>query len=164
MQLSEVYALLTHEAAKSPDPSTQNAACLLDENWEPIVFAHNDFPEGIRVSPERLVDRDTKMRCIEHAERNCIYEAARLGYSPSNLAMVTLWATCCDCARSIIQTGIKSLIHLDATHKATPDRWIKDVSTGLYLLVEAGVSIIRYSGEVGVGAAPFRFNGQRVEL
>lgn len=158
MNLSEIFSQLTRVAGRSPDMSTQNAACLIDEDWDPVAWGFNGFPEGLRETRARLEDRFTKRSMTEHAERACLFGAFRENAIVPGMTMVTLWASCPDCARAIIASGISAVICHRETQEATPDRWALDVGMGLAMLIEAGVSIVQYSGPVA-DSTPFLFDG-----
>ncbi|MFH1657215.1 MAG: deaminase, partial [bacterium] len=82
-----------------------------------------------------------------HAERNIIYQAAKLGIKTKGLTMVCPWAACSDCAQAIIQAGIKRLV----VHKQALDKsghWQGDIEIAFAMLGEAGVEIIVFDGKV----------------
>ncbi len=68
-------------ARMSKDPRTQVGAIIVGPDREQRADGFNGFPRGIADTPERLNDRDIKMRLIVHAERNAICNAARIGVS-----------------------------------------------------------------------------------
>lgn len=142
--LKEAYRV----ALKSPDPSTQNAALLVTDNGTILSAAYNCFPNNVLYTPERL-ERPLKYKIIEHAERNSIYTAARHGISTSGLTMVCPWAACTDCARGIIQAGIKRLITHKQAGDRSPDFWRQEIDIANQMLSEAGVEILSFDGEVG---------------
>lgn len=104
-------------------------------------------------------ERPGKYKFIEHAERNAIYAASRVGRFISGLTMVSPWAACSDCARGIIQAGIIRLVR----HKQASDRssefWLEEIRVADMMLREANVEIVdvdwtfgdievRHSGEL----------------
>lgn len=149
-QYRKLLAMAYHGAQNSPDPSTQNFAIICDDQYFVLAGDTNTFPRGIAVTPERL-ERPQKYDRIEHAERSSIYKAARLGISTNNETMVCCWAACTDCARAIIQAGIKRLVrHQDATDRS-PDSWLKSILIADDMLNEAGVEIVNIFGSVHSG-------------
>jgi dCMP deaminase len=148
------------EAAKSPDPSTQNSAFLIDvdaafdpDQWDYDVDSeiplhtgivstdHNRFPDGVEYKDERW-ERPGKYKYIEHAERNVIYKAAKAGYSTDGLVMVSPWAACSDCARGIIQSGVSCLVTHKQAHDRSPEFWLKEIEVAFTMFDEAGVEIV----------------------
>lgn len=146
------------EAQKSLDPSTQNGGLLVDQDGRVLAADHNHFPHGVKGTAERW-DRSVKLRWIEHAERNTCYAAGRSGLKTKGLIMVCPWAACMDCARAIIQCGIKALVVHKQAMDRTPERWKADVDEALGMLREAGVEIVYYDGEIG-GVGEVRHSGQ----
>lgn len=148
--LAETYKLALH----SNDASTQNAAKLIrdDSPWVMDVWGVNNFPPNVLVKPERLI-KPIKYKYVEHAERAVIYRAARMGLRTEGLTMVCCWAPCCDCARAIIESGIKTLI----THRdgANGD-WEDDIKRADEMLHESDIELIVISGKI--------FENNEVEL
>ncbi len=136
------------EASKSHDPSTQNGALLVTPIGTAFAADHNRFPDGVVETPERL-ERPLKYEYVEHAERNVIFRIARLGISAENLIMVCPWAPCADCARAIIQTGIKELITHKQAHDRSPERWREQIDRAVGMLKEGAVKFTAYDGKIG---------------
>ena len=144
-------------AVGSPDPSTQNAAIILPK-FHTSVSGINQFPKGVQYLPERW-ERPIKYRYIEHAERNAIYQAARCGVPLQDALMVCPWAACTDCARGIIQSGIKELITYKKSHDNSSKSWIPDIDIAFTMLREAGIIVTMYDGPLC--AQPIRMNGEQ---
>jgi dCMP deaminase len=123
---------------RSKDPSTKLGAVIVGPDKEIRSAGYNCFPRGVEdFHPER-VKRPLKYAWFEHAERNAIYNAARMGTALSGCVIYTLWIPCPDCARRIIQVGIKEVIVGNAT---VPDRWVAQFSESSKMLSEAGIII-----------------------
>jgi len=145
----ELLKIAYLEAQKSTNPSTQNGAILVDEEDKVILSSFNSFPDRVVETKERQV-KPLRYKFSVHAERNVLYRAARLGVKTEGFIMVCPWAACTDCAQAIIQAGIKKLV----VHKQALDRsgsWKDDIDFAFKILREAGVEIIVYDGEIGVG-------------
>ncbi|MEK7179383.1 MAG: deaminase [Patescibacteria group bacterium] len=136
-------------AQKSPDPSTQNAALLIDESGTILGSDTNRFPDGVKNIPERW-ERPLKYKIVEHAERNVIFQLARQGIKIHALTMVCPWAACSDCARAIIQSGVKKLVTHKQAYDRSPDFWQQDIEIALMMLREADVEVVMYDGLIGV--------------
>ena len=105
------YLLLAkHFSTWSKDPSTQVGAVAVSDNGLILSEGWNGFPRGIRDTQSRLGDRQTKYDYMVHAEKNLIYNATRNGISllNSNLYVYGL-PVCSECAKGVIQVGIKSV-------------------------------------------------------
>jgi dCMP deaminase len=145
-------------ARQSSDPSTQNGAILVTPAYGrdgfPIAQGYNTLPTGVRDQSDRWLS-PAKYKFVEHAERNAIYEAARLGFATHGAVMFCPWAACSDCARAIIQAGIKVLVRCPSSMPA--EHWAEDILLGDLMMTEAGVRIT----EVGVTWEGFlRRNGE----
>jgi len=152
------------------DPSTQNGAVLVAFRPSPLLGTRsyldysnvqgrivaegaNCFPRGVKDLPERWA-RPAKYMRVEHAERNCIYAAARDGVATLGLIMYAPWIACSDCARAIIQSGISEVIG----HKPCPDSiqhienpngsWDDSIAVGISMLEEAGVKVRYLEGKL----------------
>ena len=149
------------EALRSPDPSTQNGAVIVRDNVT-LGRGFNEFPRGVHYTPERL-ERPLKYAFVEHAERNAIFDAAQ---DLEGSTMYALWAACSDCARAIIQSGIKELVtHSFYSNKdeRPPLRkdWKASISEAFQMFQEAEVQVTFTDVSLDV-TRPLRFNGQEV--
>lgn len=97
-------------AGRSKDPNTQIGCVVVGPNHEIRSTGYNSFPRGIRDDvPERLV-RPTKYLWIEHAERNAICNAARMGTATEGCTIYVEIMPCMDCARALVQAGIIQVV------------------------------------------------------
>lgn len=153
-----------YAARHSQDPSTQNAALLIAQNCGDLdggilLSESNHFPFGVAESDERW-QRPIKYSFVEHAERNAIYAAARMGLPTVGLGLYCPWFACTDCARAIVQSGIAWVVGHDADlHKKRPD-WAESLRVAEEILAEGGVSILRIPGSFD--GVEIRFDGQLV--
>lgn len=158
-----VYFKHLYQYAKniSKDPSTQNAALLTNDTSAIICMESNNIPNSIQVKDEYW-ERPLKYSYVEHAERNVLYKAIRLGIKTEGLTMYCPWFACPDCSRAIIQCGIKRVIGHKQYFDVTPDRWKESVSIGIEMLKESGVECIVWSGVVG-GKTNILVNGDNFQ-
>lgn len=144
--MTEAYKM----ASSSPDTSTQNGAIILPYDWENIEPKYlavvgkgcNRLPMGVSEDITRL-QKPLKYFVMEHAERSAIYNAASNGYSTNHCVMFATWASCADCARAIICSGIKELyIHKQAIEIGKNHRdWQESINIGFLMLKEANIKI-----------------------
>lgn len=93
----------------SKDPKKKVGAIILSrDGFNELSAGYNGIPRGVRETEERWLGKN-KLKWVEHAERNAIYNAARSGTSINNSVMITTRFPCVDCTRAIIQAGIKTL-------------------------------------------------------
>jgi dCMP deaminase len=99
-------------ADKSKDRSTGVGAVIVGPDMEQRSAGYNGFPRHVDDSIDCRHDRPLKYEYTEHAERNAIYNAARMGTPLKGCIMYLNWWPwpCPDCARGIIQTGITEVI------------------------------------------------------
>lgn len=102
-------------ATKSKDPSTWVGAVIVGPNLEIRSTGFNGFPRGVfdnvLAHPERYA-RPAKYQYTEHAERNAIYNAARMGTPLDGCTLYLNYAPqlCTDCVRAVIQSGIAEVV------------------------------------------------------
>ena len=129
-----------HIASWSKDRSTQVGAVIVGPDKEIVSTGYNGFPRGADDEVESRHERPAKYQYTEHAERNAIYNAARLGVSTKGCTIYLRWYPCVDCARAIIQSGIATIVC------GAPDfedkRWGESFKVTNELFEECGVTQI----------------------
>jgi dCMP deaminase len=143
-----LMACYHYASQNSDDPSTQLGCLLLDRRGRAIAFGANQLPKGVDHTPERL-ERPTKLLVMEHAERNVIYAAARMGVATDGGTLYAPWHACADCARAIIAAGIVRVIGHQPYFDRTPDRWKASIEVGHQMMREAGVEMEFYDEPIG---------------
>src|ERR1035437_4883730 len=89
----EAMSLALTAAANSPDLRTQTGAAVIDSHGEIVAVDHNRFPNGVTNTSERWKE-PLKRSLVEHAERNAIFSAARIGTVLEGATLVAPWAAC----------------------------------------------------------------------
>ena len=107
----ERYMAMAKEVAQwSKDPNTKVGAVAVGEKGQILSQGYNGFPRGIKDSPQRLNDRQTKYEFVVHAEMNVIYNATYSGVSLDGAKLYVYGLpVCSECAKGIIQVGIKEV-------------------------------------------------------
>lgn len=99
-------------AQRSKDPSTQVGACIVNPKNHIVGIGYNGLPNGLSddLYPWGKEGNflDTKYPYVVHAEPNAILNAT---VSLENAAMYVTLFPCHECAKLIIQSGIKTLIY-----------------------------------------------------
>ena len=128
-------------ASWSKDTSTKVGAVITTADGKPISWGFNGMPMGIDDDiPERHM-RPEKYKWMCHAERNAMDLASRSDLS--NCVMFVTFAPCANCAQSIIQRGIRTVvIDADYTVDKVPPHWTDEMLTANQMMIEAGVNII----------------------
>lgn len=145
-------------AENSTDPSTQNGAVLVGYDRDmALMEAANCFPEGVSDADPARWERPLKYSYVEHAERNLIYRCAKYGIITQGLIMYVPWYACAECARAIIQAGIKEVVGHKAMLEKNSERWKDSIALAHGMLDEAGVKHRAVEGEIG--GLELRFDG-----
>ena len=108
-------------AKRSKDPSTQVGACIVNEDKRIIGIGYNGFPRGCSddVFPwgkSDLNSLNTKYPYVVHAEANCILNCTT---STKGATLYVSLFPCNECAKLIIQSGIKHIVYMSEKHKGT---------------------------------------------
>lgn len=126
---------------RSKDPNTQVGACIVSEDQKILSVGYNGFPIGCSDDEfpwEREgSELETKYPYVTHSELNAI-----LNYRGGSLAGAKLYVSlfpCNECAKAIIQSGIKEIIYGDDKYQGTPS-----VIASKKMLDAAGVSYRLY--------------------
>ena len=135
-------ALLSGERSK--DPNSQVGACIVSPDNKILSIGYNGFPIGCS-DDEIPWDRegdfvDTKYPYVCHSELNAI-----LNYTGSTLKQSRIYVTlfpCNECAKAIIQSGIKEVIYMSDKYKDTDS-----VKVSKKMLDMAGVKYTQYKSK-----------------
>ena len=103
-------AIADHIKSWSKDRSRKVSALIVDNDNIIRQTGYNGFPRLVNDNEESRHKAPLKYKWTEHAERNAIFNAARLGTSVANCRMYIPWYPCMDCARAIWQSGIKKIV------------------------------------------------------
>lgn len=139
------FNLVEAIALKSKDESSKIGAVIVGPDKEIRATGYNGFPRGVKDTVRERHERPLKYKYTEHAERNAIYNAARHGASVNGCTLYCHWPPCSDCARAIVQAGIKR-VYTIYSFKDCPERWHEDMKISKEILKEGKV-IIRSIGK-----------------
>ena len=117
---------------------------IVGKDNEIVSTGYNSFPRGINDDLSERQERPEKYFWFEHAERNAIYNAARIGVSTMGTTMyMTCDLSCADCARAIINSGVSKVV-FSRTTKQWPEIWQESSKRSLQMFQEAGVEVEYY--------------------
>ena len=140
---NERFVVLAQHVATWSKDSTKVGAIIADEDNRVVSMGYNGLPSGCNDStPERL-ERPMKYMYFEHAERNAIFNAARTGSKTLGCTMYMDWFPCADCARGIIQSGLKRLVC--SRPNFNDERWGESFKASYEMMDEANVEIVFHS-------------------
>ncbi len=123
-------------ARQSPNRVRRVGAVLVPSDGGDPLSACNTHPAGVADTEQRH-QGDGRLIWMEHAERNVIFAAARAGRSTAGASLASSYFPCTECARAIIQAGIRDLISLPPD-LADPV-WGDSFGPSQTMLQEAGV-------------------------
>lgn len=128
---------------RSKDPNTQVGACIVSEDNKILSMGYNGFPTGCS-DDEFPWNRDgedpyeNKYFYSTHSELNAI-----LNYRGGSLEGAKIYVTlfpCNECAKAIIQCGIRTIVYANDKYSDTPA-----VRASKRMLDAAGVRYYKYS-------------------
>ena len=126
----------------SKDRSTQVGAVIVGEDRSPGPYGYNGFPRFIDDEKEERHSRPSKYDWTEHAERNAIYNAARMGVALKGSTIYVTHVPCADCARAIIQVGITRVVTIASSMEGGfSERWSEAAEITREMLAEANIPI-----------------------
>lgn len=107
---------------RSKDPSTQVGACIVNDDNKIMSVGYNGFPRGCSDDEfpwDRQGDKEssTKYPYVCHAELNAILNAG--GNSLKDCRIYVALFPCNECAKAIIQCGIKEVIYISDKYADT---------------------------------------------
>ena len=127
---------------RSKDPSTQVGACIVSSDNKILSMGYNGFPMGC--SDDTFPwDRegeglDTKYPFVTHSELNAI-----LNYRGGSLEGTKIYVSlfpCNECAKAIIQAGIRTVVYDSDKYEGTPGN-----RASKKMFDAAGVNYVPYS-------------------
>ena len=107
-------------ALRSKDPSTQVGACIVSPENIIISTGYNGMPKGCNDDefPWDRTGEDTKYPYVVHAELNAILNANGRDLRGSRIYVALF--PCNECAKAIIQSGIREIYYLSDKYADTP--------------------------------------------
>lgn len=105
---------------RSKDPNTTVGACIVDNNNKIVSIGYNGAPRGLN-DDDMPWDREgnfvnTKYAYVCHSELNAILNCK------NNLENTKIYVSlfpCNECAKAIVQSGIKEIIYLSDKYNGT---------------------------------------------
>lgn len=122
----------------SKDPSRKIGAVAVGDKGQILAQGFNGFPRGILDSEERLNEREVKYKYVVHAEMNVIFNASLNGVSLNGADLYVYGLPICnECAKGIIQVGIKRVYIL--VDGEVPPVWVESWNNTRSMFIEAGI-------------------------
>lgn len=140
MTTDELLDIAITAARLSPNRVRRVGAVLVPQHGGAAgaIHACNTYPNGVHDTEQRHLGNG-RLIWMEHAERNAIYAAAKAGIGTEGASLASTYFPCTDCARAIVQSGIRHL------HTLPPDYsdpvWGESFVPSRTMLEEAGVAL-----------------------
>lgn len=147
MDWNEYFMKMTFLVAeRSKDKNTHIGAVIVGQDNEIRSTGYNGFPRGIIDDKPERQERPEKYFWFAHAERNAIYNAARMGISVKDCKMYTNGTPCMNCAIAIVQAGIIEVIVDKWWDDNNSGKWLEEANRTKELFKEADVELNFYDG------------------
>ncbi len=127
---------------RSKDPNTQVGACIVNDDNRIVSVGYNGFPRGCSDESfpwERSGENpnDTKYPFVCHAELNAILNSNGIGLKNTRIYVALF--PCNECAKSIIQAGIKEVIYISDKYANTDG-----AKASRMMLESAGIKLTQF--------------------
>ena len=132
-------------ALRSKDPNTKVGACIVDDENKVVSIGYNGMPAGLdenELSWNKGEGLDSKYLYVCHAEFNAILNT-RNGSSLKECRLYVTLFPCNECAKAIVQTGIKEVIYLENKYA-----YQTNTIASKKMLDLAGINLKEYQGRV----------------
>ena len=133
-------------AKRSKDPSTQVGACIVSQDNIIISIGYNGMPKGCSDDefPWDRTGEETKYPYVVHAELNAILNAS--GRDLRNSRIYVALFPCNECAKAIIQSGVKEVLYLSDKYADTmltmASKRMLDAAGVKYIQLRTGIKTI----------------------
>lgn len=126
----KLYSDLALRVSKESYCKRLQVGAIIEKNGNIISFGYNGTPSGM---PNKCEEDNVTLPYVLHAESNAITKACKSPISTEGSTMYITHACCVECAKLIIQSGIKEVYYLqDYRDKA-----------GINLLKNVGIKVIK---------------------
>lgn len=141
----EYFMGLAHlSALRSKDPNTQVGAAIVDENHRVVSVGYNGMPKGCSddVFPWSREGAllQTKYAFVVHAELNAILNSK---YPVSGCTLYVSLFPCNECAKAIIQAGIRRIVYESDKYQNTDN-----TIASRRMLKAAGIELVQLENTV----------------
>lgn len=144
LNIEEVYMEIAYSVAKLSYAQRRQVGCVIVKDHQIVSFGYNGTPSGFDNSCEDVKPCDNDCGCggcetsitkkeVLHAESNALTKIAKSTLSSEGADLYTTTSPCFECAKLIIQSGIKKVFYNET---------YRDMS-GVDLLEQANINVIR---------------------
>ena len=145
LNIEQVYMEIAYSVAKLSYAERRQVGCIIVKDHQIVSFGYNGTPTGFDNTCEEYVNEcknewscggcstSTTNKEVLHAESNALTKIAKSTLSSEGADLYTTTSPCFECAKLIIQSGIKQ-VYFNETYR--------DMS-GVELLKQANINVIR---------------------
>lgn len=127
-----LYSELAERIAKESYCKRLQVGAIIVKDGNIISFGYNGTPSGM---PNKCEENDVTFSYVLHAESNAITKACKSPISTEGATMYVTHSCCLECAKLIIQSGIKTVYY---AHR------YRDMA-GINLLRNCGISVSQFN-------------------
>jgi len=145
ISIEDVYMEIAYSVAKLSYAERRQVGCVIVKDQQIVSFGYNGTPSGFDNSCEEVVEScQNNCDCggcettvtkkeVLHAESNALTKIAKSTMSSGDADLYTTTSPCFECAKLIIQSGIKRVFYNET---------YRDMS-GVELLEKSNINVIR---------------------
>lgn len=133
-------ATAKHFSSWSKDRSRQVGAVIVGKNRQIVGHGYNGFARGMDDDVPERHERPAKYFYTIHAEVNAILNALNNEKSVKDCTLYATLFPCTECARAIIQSGIRCVVIKDAPNFQDP-KYGEEFQISLEMFRECGVLV-----------------------
>lgn len=145
-------------STRSKDPKNRVGACIINDDKKILSIGYNGLTKGMDdnrfdwLSSGEETGEKMKIKdyFVVHAERNAILNSRGSGDDLEGGTLYVTWFPCTECAKEIIQSGIKKVVYLRMYSKQDL------VKISKKMFEAAGIEVVQYNEN-------FDFSGEEVE-
>jgi dCMP deaminase len=117
-KLDKVFIEIAKQIGTLSYCTRAKVGAVLVKSGNVISFGYNGTPSGMENCCEDEIDGKLVSKSeVLHAESNCILKAAKMGLSTDGTTMYLTLSPCKDCAKLILQSGVKRVVYLDLFYR-----------------------------------------------
>ena len=121
-QLDTVYINIAKEISSLSKCERAKVGAILVKDGNIISMSYNGTPSGMNNCCER---NGVTVQDVIHAEMGAILKAARSGYAVGGADLYLTLSPCSECAKLILQSGVKRVVYLEQYRKTDGVDFIK---------------------------------------
>lgn len=128
---------IVQTVAKRSTCNRAKVGCVITQDGRIVSTGYAGAPSGMDHCSKETCNQEAACTRTVHAEAGAIAYAARAGVALEGSTLYCNYSPCLDCAKLIINSGIRRVVYEKAYRK----------TEGLRFLVEAGIAAAQYGSQ-----------------